>query len=53
MHKVKNYYFKLYDNSRISAVSLMNEDLNGKELITFEWDRKQDIKQLNQANVMS
>lgn len=49
----KNYYFKLYDNSRISAVSLMNEDLNGKELITFEWDRKQDIKQLNQANVMS
>nr|P12256.1 RecName: Full=Penicillin acylase; AltName: Full=Penicillin V amidase; Short=PVA; Flags: Precursor [Lysinibacillus sphaericus]AAA22654.1 penicillin V amidase [Lysinibacillus sphaericus] len=49
----KNYYFKLYDNSRISAVSLMAENLNSQDLITFEWDRKQDIKQLNQVNVMS
>lgn len=43
----KNYYFKLYDNSRISAISLFAEDLNSHDLITFEWDRKQDIKQLN------
>lgn len=49
----KNYYFKLYDNSRISAVSLLNEDLNGTELITFEWERTQDIKQLNKVNVTS
>ncbi|MFJ7405038.1 MULTISPECIES: linear amide C-N hydrolase [unclassified Lysinibacillus] len=43
----KNYYFKLYDNSRISVASLFAEDLNSQKLITFEWNRKQDIKQLN------
>lgn len=31
----------------------MAENLNSQDLITFEWDRKQDIKQLNQVNVMS
>lgn len=49
----KNYYFKLYDNSRISSVSLMDENLDSPTLITFEWERAQDIKQLNKVNVKS
>lgn len=43
----KNYYFKLYDNSRIAVVSLLKEDLNSPNLKTFEWNRQQDIKPLN------
>ena len=46
----KNYYFKLYGNSRISAVSLMAENLNGNDVMTFEWNRQQDINHLNRKS---
>ncbi len=37
------YYYRTYGNSRISAVSLKNAELDGKELIPFTATQGQDI----------
>ena len=37
------YYYRNYNNSRINAVSLFNEDLEGKEIIKFDYKNEQDI----------
>lgn len=41
------YYYKTYDNSQINAVKLFNEDLNNNNLICFELNNKQNIKNHN------
>lgn len=37
------YYYKTYDNSRITAVDMYKEDLDGKELISYPLSVKQNI----------
>ena len=37
------YYYKTYNNSRISAVDMGKEDLAGKDLMIFELNKEQDI----------
>ena len=37
------YYYKTYDNSRINAVHMNKENLDGTEIITFPYAEKQDI----------
>ena len=44
------YYYKTYDNSRIQAVDLFKEDLDGDDLQTFELIRGQDISFINRHN---
>ncbi|WP_297635014.1 choloylglycine hydrolase family protein [uncultured Clostridium sp.] len=38
------YYYKTYENSQISAISMSNEDLNRKDIKAFENKRKQKIE---------
>jgi choloylglycine hydrolase len=37
------YYYKTYNNSRITAIDLYKENLDADQLVTFELQRKQDI----------
>lgn len=37
------YYYKTYDNSQISAVSMFNEDISGADLISYEMANNQRI----------
>lgn len=37
------YYYRDYNNSRINAVSMFNEDLDGKDIVKFSYNSKQDI----------
>ena len=37
------YYYKTYENSRISAVDMRKEDLDGTKLVTFPFRTEQDI----------
>ena len=37
------YYYKTYNNSQISAVDMQREDLDKKELITYNLIEKQQI----------
>lgn len=41
------YYYKTYVNSRICAVDMMNEQLDGNELISYSVSDEQDIMLLN------
>lgn len=41
------YYYKTYENSRISAVTLHTEDLNGEKLLEFPLLKKQDFHMQN------
>lgn len=41
------YYYKTYDNSRITAIDMHKEDLNGTDLISYELLKEQDIKYQN------
>lgn len=46
------YYYKTYKNSRIQAVDLYKEDLDGDNLKTFELIKGQDINFINRHNVI-
>lgn len=37
------YYYTEYGNRRVNAVCMFNEDLNSKEIVTFELNRQEDI----------
>jgi choloylglycine hydrolase len=39
----RSYYFHTYDNRRVQAVSLENEDLDAPEIKFYEWGAGQDI----------
>lgn len=41
------YYYRTYDNSRISAVNMHNENLLSSELISYELNRNEDIAYQN------
>lgn len=41
------YYYKTYNNSRISSVNMHNENLNGNKLICYEHLNEWDIKKQN------
>lgn len=41
------YYYRTYDNSRINAVNMYKEDLNGSKLISFELRTKADVNWQN------
>ena len=41
------YYYTTYENSRITAVNMHSEDLNGTRLITFPLHTAQDIRRVN------
>ena len=41
------YYYKSYDNNRISAVDMKKEKLEGKELKIFPYPTTQDINYQN------
>lgn len=41
------YYYKTYDNSRITAIDMHKEDLNGTDLVSYELIKNQDIKYQN------
>ena len=41
------YYYKTYDNSQITAVHLLHENLDGKNLITYPLLQKQQIRYEN------
>ena len=43
------YYYKTYDNSRISAVNLFNVELNSADLFSYPLQTKQDIFYVPQA----
>ncbi len=39
----KIYYYKLYTNSQLKGIKLMNEDIDGKELIRYFFEKNQQI----------
>ena len=41
------YYYTTYENRGINAVSMHNADLNGDRLISYELDKKMNIKRIN------
>ena len=41
------YYYKTCSNSRINAISMKNEDMNGNEIKCFPYHNRQDIKYCN------
>ena len=41
------YYYTTYQNSRINAVNMFNEDLNGDKLISYPINKEFDIKLQN------
>lgn len=41
--KSKKYYYRTYENSRISAVDMIKENLNGKELSSYPFISKADF----------
>lgn len=41
------YYYKTYENSRITAVNMHNEDLNGSNLLVYPLNTAQDIHWVN------
>lgn len=47
VNTTREYYFKTYDNSQISAVSLMNEDLDRTEPKVWKVSQEQAVHYLN------
>ena len=41
------YYYRTYDNSQISAISLFNEELDSSDLISYKMKYAQQIEYVN------